>query len=673
MIILITVPTFVNVNAKPKEKLIYMTDYVDGGGILESQSIIDPDGNLHIFLHLESAEGNRFIHLFSINGITDMIIINDRAQGVNIRFVFQVGVIYSEITEGGEMIFYKYHWVGDIHHTDQIFVLNRHIVLYGITFYDFSEINGMIHIFHNLYYGEDGQFMNITHFVGHKYSPQEFQSETIYISNDNWKNLMDIVIDKNQKVWCIYRLYQEDFGFGIGKLDNTSFVPVVQRSFSALQSYVEKIVAQPDDDELVNIVFLNPNKIIWNSFNGTRISYDIQTTFYTNPIDFEYHEESGESTILLADKPEENDFVSLYLGKYQDDSWSFSIIQSNIQIRENHYSSYFYDENYVILYDATVTPSEHSSIGTSYREKNAIAVFSLSNLSLSFEALIENLTSFNPIIEYLQTRWYVALIAGLAFIALILLALLIWKRNKTKIKGFLTDKQVGDFSIFILIFLNIGRWMYNVLHTVFTIWFSNKKRTIFTLTGFVITGYLLSSAIIIAQSEESAMINAYERTFSLISDKEITGSIQTTFLYTSEEVNINPDYAKNAKDEILQLYNNTLFKKYITGIETSYWTSIYLNDSSLPYSFAALPDNAEEFINNTLFEGRLPQNDSEILVSGRFSSLFDIELNDTITLIGSNSKLYSGEEQYYFNATVVGIYADLTVSQIRRLSKYFSI
>ena len=109
IIILIIVPITHRIEAaQSNEDLLYMTNLIPDGGILESHPVFDSDGNLHAFLHVNSAEGNRLIHLYYVDGTPVTRVIVENAIGVEIRYVFPGGMIYSELGDGGELVFYKY-------------------------------------------------------------------------------------------------------------------------------------------------------------------------------------------------------------------------------------------------------------------------------------------------------------------------------------------------------------------------------------------------------------------------------------------------------------------------------------------------------------------------------------------------------------------------------------
>ncbi|MHA2358435.1 MAG: hypothetical protein ACXABK_06685, partial [Candidatus Heimdallarchaeaceae archaeon] len=434
------------------------------------------------------------------------------------------------------------------------------------------------------------------------------------------------------------------------------------------------VVAHPDPIEILSFVFINPYTLFWGSFNGTRILQSSQQIFYSDPVNIDYAISGPDKTILISDYQDGSDVVNLYQGIFQGNQWTFSPIQSENNVQANFYSTYIEGENYIILYNTTVDTAQYSQgIGVSFREEEATALIIITNIAFSYNTYIEGLTAFNPIVEFFQTKWWILLIA-VGVIAFITVAfVIIWRSKKKSIATFLTDKQVGEHSAFVLFFLNIGRLIGNAFSLVFSIWLSNKKRTLLTLAGFVITGYLLSSAIIIAQSEESAMIKAFDRSFPLLSDKKVSANVVTTFQNApGENVSIPDNYHNVAITEVLDIYNGKVFDKYITGAESSYWTSLLVYGSSYPRVFTALPDDSDEFVSGTLYEGRVPINSSEVVINELIASRFDLEVNDTITLLATED-VVSNPTDFMLNATIVGIFADLNVAQTRKLSSYLGL
>ncbi|MHA2308330.1 MAG: hypothetical protein ACXABJ_03550, partial [Candidatus Heimdallarchaeaceae archaeon] len=280
-----------------------------------------------------------------------------------------------------------------------------------------------------------------------------------------------------------------------------------------------------------------------------------------------------------------------------------------------------------------------------------------SSVDFQISTYIENLNVFNPIQEFFQTKWYILVIIGGILALTVTIFTILYRRRRKEIKAFLSDKQVGDFNRFILFFLNIWRLLSNTFSLIFSIWFSNKKRSVITLAGFLITGYLLSSAIIIAQSEESAMVKAFDRTYPLISDKTISVKLDSTFK-TAPDANYDAD----AKEEILELYEDYEFRKYIVGIESSYYTGVKVGTAPSPRLLVALPDDSDEFLFSTLLEGRNPVNANEVIVNLRTARFFKLEVNDTFEITPAK-----------YNITVVGIYSELNVAQTRRLSNYLDL
>ena len=355
-----------------------------------------------------------------------------------------------------------------------------------------------------------------------------------------------------------------------------------------------------------------------------------------------------------------------------------SSIQSDQAIKHGFYSCYVNNGDYIILYNSTVDPSQYSGIGMNYREKQAIAVFVITSYNFAVDVYVEGLTSFNPFVEFLQEYWYVVVIIIAAIAVIIGLIFLTWKFKGESIKKFLSDDSVGEYNKFTLIFVNIGRYFSNAVSTIVTIWFSNKKRSLLTLAGFIITGYLLSSAIIIAQSEEPTMIKAYERSFSLANDATVSAIIETSFISSAgDPLDLPSNYASLAREELLELFQGTTFNKYLEGVDSCYYVSAsILSNQNTTYNFrhiTALPDDSDPFFEVVLIEGRAPQASDEICLSQPIANTLEISINDTITAIGSNSISGSPDPEYYIPLKVVGIFPSTETTRTSRITETLNL
>ncbi len=666
------------VSGATNEDLLYMTNYSTDGGLIESIPLRDSAGNLHTFLHLRTLDGEKLVHLYYVDGEQNISVIEESARGVQIRCTYQIGIVYSKITEGGEMIFYFYTWNVLRAMQDEVVRIPRLEVFNNIFNFRVFYAQGKIHIFHDYLYGLFGMMMNITHYSGVPitFYGNEFERESFFIPSSSWKQILDFTIDGNDNIWYLFRFTPlgYEFGVGIAQLANGSIFFKTNRTFSNVLYPVENFKAQPATGvENTSFVFATPQTFFWGSFNGSRITENSQTIFYSNPVDLSYISENNEQTVLISDLVEDSTNVNLYVGTFEENHWVFSGIQSEYPISQGYFSNYLKNSDFILIYNSTVEPSKHSKIGVSYREKQANAVFIITSYSFPVSGYVEGLSTYSPFVEFFRTKWYIPVSVFGALLALIALSIIIWKTRGESIKKFLGDKRVGEYKAFVLVFVNIGRFFSNAFSTVFTIWFSNKRRSLLTLTGFIITGYLLSSAIIIAQSEESTMIKAYERAFSLSDDGIVSAQVTTTFISPpGDSLNISSDYASLAKQEIVDLFDGTILGNYITGIESCYIVSAsVLSQFNTTYNFrhiTALPDDSDPFIETILSEGRVPQSAGEVCISKSIGNTLNIELNGKITVIASNTISGVPPSDLYISLKVVGFFISPERTKTHRIT-----
>ncbi|MHA1200601.1 MAG: hypothetical protein ACTSQF_14885, partial [Candidatus Heimdallarchaeaceae archaeon] len=357
---------------------------------------------------------------------------------------------------------------------------------------------------------------------------------------------------------------------------------------------------------------------------------------------------------------------------------------SDEKVLEDQYAISLTGVNFVTLFSTRIITNPYGpDAPLAFRDKTGLALFVVTDLILETELVIESLEIYNPIIDFFITKWWVlVIIVGV----LVIFGIILWvalRRRKTEIKAFLSDTQVGENrSKFALFFLNIGRLIRNGFSTIFTIWLSNKKRSILTLAGFIITGYLLSSSVIIAQSEESAMVKAYDRSFPLIADGEISARLKTSFI-TGNFSLISPTYGTDAVDEILDLYHGKTVDNYIEGVDAGYKTIVKVYKPSLyvtlDYSFVGLPEDCDDFLNTMMKEGRTPNNGTEVVITDQLAKRAALDVNDTLTIsawadfwvggIGSPAD----EENYLINCTIVGIFERISVGQAKRVTEHLGI
>ena len=688
-IIIVISPFFISsTEAQENEDLLYLTNIVENGGVLESESLVDEDGNLHTFIVVRNGNGTRLIHMHYDEGIVNFDIIEDSAQSVKLFICYadgnKVGLVYSKTSGVGVRDFRVYEKFSSSEIDISLFTLSAEIYSWYVTFYKFLYIEGVVHGFHNQYWGGDNQFMNVTHFYG---TPGGIiYSDSYFIASDSTKSVIDIVIDTSSKIWYTYELrYQEDFGIGIGELNiSLGVIPIATRTFSNVvydvPEYISKACVNPADG-LICYAFTNPYRLYWGFFNGTSITEETQIMYYEDPIDLELNVDATAITALVVNLVDE-DIVNFYHYTLAGSSWGIHSIQSEEKALRDQYDVSLQENNYIILFSTTIDTSPYDPEGIlTYRDNTGLALFVLTDLTLEIELLIESLEVYNPVIEFFVTKWWVVLIIAIILIIIGIILGISLRRRKDEIKDFLTDTQVGEHRKFVLYFLNIGRLIRNGFSTIFTIWLSNKKRSILTLAGFIITGYLLSSAVIIAQSEESAMVKAFNRSFPLMSDGEITAGLDTSFITSNLSFTPSPTYGADAERELLDLYKGLTVDNYIDGMVSGYKTitTVYSQFSSYDNTFVGLPNDCGEFLDTMLTEGRAPINDTEIILEEGLSRLTNVGINETLT-IGAWADFWLGwtgnpadENDYKINVTVVGIFERITLGQVKRVTDHLEI
>jgi hypothetical protein len=676
---LVLVPyAFSSAQDSENEELLYLTDIISSGGILESVPIVDSDGNLHTFIHVRNSEKDSLIHLTYEDGEILYRVVEEDATGLTIHYSYaspiNIGLVYSIDGGTGSKTFYHFITGEFAHHSYEIFWISGGDLIGGyVTFFDFQFINGYLHAFHNMWDHGDMVNMTIYHYRG--YMSFDSQLYEIEPALSGLEDVMDIAVDVLDQVWYIHRLDQQFFGIGAAILDNMTMYPQTTRTFSNVLFPVDKIDVETTSNGL-SFIFTNPFYLYWGEINSSHITEYTTPAFFENPI-ASFYFDNGLLKSLIVVELNENEFIDLYYYKF-DGQWRFSSISSENQMEADSFSIFLSSTDYVVFYDTTISTNDYRpGPSQKYREDEAFGLFIITSLTLDHDLYVEGLTAYNVIKEFFTKQWYLFLIAVLGAA---LLGVLIWqfiKRRGAEIKAFLTDDQVGKHSKFVLVFLNIWRRISNAFSTITTIWFSNKKRSILTLAGFVITGYLLSSAIIIAQSEESAMIKAYDRSFPLFADKSPSVQLETSLQSSVVGgLNVSPSYGTDAEQEVLDLYDGLVIQKYITGVQATYYvnTKIYnpLHPVYSTYHFVSLPDTSDDFMNTMLMEGRLPTNESEVILADQLAYLTQLGVNDTMSIVAATDNP-PDTANYLLNVTIVGIYSQINFAQAKRTTAYLGL
>jgi len=635
------------------EYTLLYTENIDDGGIIETFPVIDMNQNIHVFVHLRTSVEDKLIVLYNDGS---KLIQSNLLEDVSVitfydSFIYddQLFVIFSAVNPLGTISFYEYSWSPSSNKTIPIVSIASSVLPY-INYFKVTIDNGTTHLFFNKFYGDKNEFMNITHYYG---SSGSFKKEYFSITNPYYRVGLDFVVN-NGTIYYFYQKWEDEYNkgeftgdFGFGILDNQTFYPQVTKIFSKkIVGKVGKFDAEKGiNDKIFTFAFFEQKKMYYGWFNGTHVLNMTQNLLtQDNYYDFSLNTENDTEQMFLITRPEGFDYVSVFRGTYNNLTllWEFQPITTLEKISPYGYSFTLFDSSYLLLYNSTVSTKEiPHPIGLQYKNETAVSLILVTNLPISpIEPIIDNgLQLYNPITYFIKNN--IPIVIALSVLLLIVIALLtvLWIRKAKTIKAFLYDtSEVGEHKKFILFFLNINRYISNFFSTVKTIGFSNKKRTLITLVGFIITGYLLASAIIISQSEQSSLVKSYYNANNIISDGKASVSLVTNIVRINEgSATIAKNYDALAKSQISSIISDLTLSKYITSIESVYYSFVRAQHPTVDYNkevkISAFPDDSEPYLSSVITEGRAPQADNEILIQGSLFRDFDLTLNDNITIV----------------------------------------
>lgn len=155
----------------------------------------------------------------------------------------------------------------------------------------------------------------------------------------------------------------------------------------------------------------------------------------------------------------------------------------------------------------------------------------------------------------------------------------------------------------------------------------NKKRTIVTIIGIMLATALMTAVVTMAVSFQQSLVS-YE--------KQESGDYHYAFLNQDEEM-------------LEKIKANRNIESYYQTIGIGYANLEGCKNDDKPYVFVeAMDDKALEHSSVQLLEGRMPKNDSELLISKTIFTNGGVEWNvgDTVTLSVGN-RLYQGDEGEY--------------------------
>lgn len=153
----------------------------------------------------------------------------------------------------------------------------------------------------------------------------------------------------------------------------------------------------------------------------------------------------------------------------------------------------------------------------------------------------------------------------------------------------------------------------------------NKKRTIVTIIGIMLATALMTAVVTMAVSFQQSLV-AYE--------KKESGDFHYAFLEQDEEM-------------LEKIKANRNIESYYETVGIGYANLEGSNNEAKPYVFLqAMDDNALEHSSVQLEEGRMPKNDTELVISKTIFTNGGVEWNvgDTVTLSVGN-RVYQGNEK----------------------------
>ncbi|MHA1852874.1 MAG: hypothetical protein ACTSUF_05110, partial [Candidatus Heimdallarchaeaceae archaeon] len=660
--------------AATNERLVYLSGVHEYGEVKDMKVIQDGE-DTHVFFRVANSTGDKLIHLYNHLGITHYEIVEDYAAGIELysvnSFAGTVSLLYGITTGLGAKTIKSYSWTPQTSFYKEITQLSANL-LYYVTFLKVFKDKGLIHVFYTYIYGDDAKYTNVTHIYG----TNLFKSEQFSLNGINttkMRNTLDIALDSSGTIWYWYRHFDSDRRVGVGILENNTLVPLGSYTFTGLQNPIENLHASEEFLTNVNVsaVFTQPRKLIVMKYGNHSLVPEIYDIVYEHPQVAEYDVADNVRYCILTDTVGDANYTGLYYGYATESAdWKFAPVVSSLPIMQNEYGIFLDGENYAIVYQAQVDPNDYAPTGIRYKETTGIALFVISNTAVNIATYRENLSAFSPFVKFLINNWIWIVIAAVAVITFTVTFAIFWKKKGKEVKAFLFDPRVGaHLPKFLRMWKNVGRYLYNRFSLIFTIFTSNKKRTLFTILGFLLTGYLISSAIIIAQSEESAMIKAYYRVNPLTSNDVASAQLTTAF-YGGTNTTANYDFL--TKQALMDIYASKLISKYLSRIMSAYYCSvklspIYPNPLIINYKFVSLPDETSAYFETILSEGHKPQNPNEIVINGQLARRFSLGVNDTIVLLAQEN---TNTPYLEVNFTISGIYEKMNVAQIRKISAY---
>jgi hypothetical protein len=668
--------------AQTSEFPIIYTEAIEDGGILGSYPVIDNDTILHSFITLQT-DKKKIIHHYVKDNVTHQSLFASNFREIEFLDSFLYNgsfyVFYSEYTFSSLTHYKLYRWSPESEDTTIITSFSD-FELYAIRFQSFFFLNNSYHFLYTILYGVEYVFMNVTHYHG----LNNFTRDEYFIANYYQKAVVDIIIDVNGTIWYLFQEWNTPSYLGIlrylgiGKLENQGMTYVDSFLFEGITYQVDRFETYIDKSSNFSFMFFHANTMYYGTFNGTNITYDTQFLKLNYYINNFIRKTIGNITkVCLIAKLGISNFVYFYEGYFNTDTqrWVFNSISTQFQVLDHTYG---YDSNFnhSVFQYASIIPSSilESPRGFEFENENLMVLMTLSSIETIPEAIMEDIGYYNIFRNWLSQNLVVFILAIVAAAGVFVAIIILLKRKIPKAIKFLrSTEEFGKITLIVLISKNTLRFLANAWETFKIIGFSNKRRTILTISSLVITGFLLNSFIIISESQQPAMINAFYDAQDLTDNRVVTAELNTALEHLDDSPSdFTPLYHQLAEEELVNIYSDLEVGKYVDTIKSTYSLELgTISDGNFHHMLTSIPNDSSEIISMILNEGRVPTNSNEIVMSAFLKSSFSINLNDTINLTIS-SVTQSAEDigNFTIEMKAVGFYSMPTSTEIRTITEY---
>ncbi len=679
--IFLCVVSVLPVRAQNSEFPLIYTEVTDDGGIIRSYPIIDDENILHSFIHLRT-DKNKIIHHYVKDNVT-------LQSTFAINFI-EIEFIESFLFNGSLYLFYSEYTISSLKHyklfrwsyeSESTTIISSFDDMELLTI-DYTQsffANGTFHFFNTHRYGFELMHLNVTHYSG----LTNFTKEEFFVADPLQREIIDIILDKDDSIWYLYQEWAapNHFGIfrnlGIGLLQNQSLTFVTNFSFEGIFLQVAKIEAFVENKDIFSVLFFHSNTMFYGTFNGTSINYSTQE-LKTNYLFDNFLLRKNENTVklCLVTRLPISGFVYLYEGNYNDITmkWEFSSIPTQFQVLENKYGFDINNEHIVVQY-VSIIPSSllERPKGFDYRQENLMVLMSISSLGVKVDPIFDNVELFNTFQDWYtqNSALFILIIVALVGITSAIIYYLIRRIPKVK-KFLLNTEEVGEYPLRVLIKKNLLRYFENTFETFKIIGFTNRKRTFLTIFSLLITGFLLNSILIISESQQPAVINAFYQSQDLSDNRMVTAEFTSTIEHLEDTPSgFTPYYHELAEEEMVEIYSDFEVGKYTESIKSSYFVQIGAGLITNQYLIASFPNDTSDVITMFLTEGRAPIHPYEIVVSTSIRNRFSLNLNDSLNLTISSFFLnVEDPENFTVGVSAVGFYDPPTSSELKLITEY---